>query len=75
MVVAVGVATGLEIFGLLNPAEGLQRKVVPPFTSTVVDCPAQIPAEAADTEALAPLFTVIVMLLVSEPQLLCTITE
>lgn len=74
VVVAEGVATGFEIEGLLKPTEGLQAKLVPPLTRSVVDSPIQTPLDAAETEALAPEFTVIAMLVVSEPQPLETIT-
>ena len=46
----VGVATGLEIFALLNVPAGLQMKVCPPLPVSVVPLPKQ-------TEASAPALT------------------
>jgi hypothetical protein len=74
VVVAEGVATGFEIVGSLNPLEGAQVKIAPPFTVRLVDPPTQISVDAAVTEALAPLFTVRVTLAVSASQLVEAIT-
>jgi hypothetical protein len=58
VVVTVGVATGLEMFGLLNPADGDQLYADPPLAVRVVEPPIHrvAPPEA---EALGTGFTAI----------------
>jgi hypothetical protein len=72
VVVDVGLAIGLAIFGLFNPVLGDQEYTVPPLAVKLVEVPAQIETSCPAFAVIEPTETI--TLSVAEQPLFVTIT-